>query len=597
MFVLLPTPFSGLTPTFMPHFSSLMALSFRRLYLPSLLLFIGGALLVHFAVSTERSRQELKLRNHVTETVLRQVARMETELNANVYLANGLVAYVTAMREPTAREIQAALKTLFRFGRHLKNIGVAPGNRLTHIYPIEGNQGAIGLYYPDQAAQWLAVQQAIERRVTVLAGPVQLMQGGVGVISRTPVFYDDGRYWGVLSLVLDLESLFKAVQLRPEADGLAFALRGKDGRGAAGATFLGDETLFSRDAVTFTIKVPGGTWQIAARPVAGWQTGLGYLWGLQILGLVLSGLAAFVLYSYQQGRVRLEASEKRIRAFLDTTRDGVVVIDERGLILEFNAGAEHLFGYGADEVLGMPLNQLMPKEDAAVHDQYVAHSHGKQARIMSPARQVKGRRKDGSEVQIEVTVGEACIAGARLHVGVIRDITERQAFEQKLMELATRDSLTGALNRRAFTAEMDSALQLARRHGHPLSLLLMDADHFKKINDSYGHQVGDRVLVSLTALAQTCLRATDRFGRWGGEEFVALLAQTNASQAVEVAERLLAVVRGATLSSDTGVELPIRVSIGLATLSPEVLDAEEMIQHADEALYRAKAAGRDCWRQ
>lgn len=150
---------------------------------------------------------------------------------------------------------------------------------------------------------------------------------------------------------------------------------------------------------------------------------------------------------------------------------------------------------------------------------------------------------------------------------------------------------------RAFTAEMDSALQLARRHGHPLSLLLMDADHFKKINDSYGHQVGNQVLVSLTALAQTCLRATDRFGRWGGEEFVALLPETNAAQAVEVAERLLAAVRGAALASDTGAELPIRVSIGLATLSPEVPDAGKLIQHADEALYRAKAGGRDCWRQ
>lgn len=235
------TLFFGQTSILMPRFSSFMGPSFRRLYLPSLLLFIGGALLVHFAVSTERSRQELTLRNHVTETVLGQVARMETELNANVYLANGLVAYVTAMREPSATEIQAALKTLFQFGRHLRNIGVAPGNRLTHIYPLLGNEGAIGLYYPDQAAQWPAVQQAIERRVTVLAGPVQLKQGGVGVISRTPVFYDDGRYWGVLSLVLDLESLFKAVQLRPEADGLAFALRGKDGQGAAGATFLGDE--------------------------------------------------------------------------------------------------------------------------------------------------------------------------------------------------------------------------------------------------------------------------------------------------------------------------------------------------------------------
>ena len=581
----------------MPRFSSFLNSFFRRLYLPSFLLFSVCILLVHFAVSTERSRQQLKLRNHVTETVLGQVARIETELNANVYLANGLVAYVTAVREPTATEIQAALKTLFQFGRHLRNIGIAPGNRLTHVYPLKGNEGAIGLYYPDQAAQWPAVQQAIERRTTVLAGPVQLKQGGVGLVSRTPVFYEDGRYWGVLSLVLDLESLFKAVQLRPEAEGLAFALRGKDGGGAAGAVFWGDETIFSSDAVTFTIQVPGGTWQIAARPVAGWQTGQGYVWGLQILGLVLSGLAAFVLYFYQQGRLRIEASEKRIRAFLDTTRDGVVVIDERGLILEFNAGAEHLFGYGAGEVLGTSLNQLMPKDDAAVHDQYVAHSRGKHARIMSPARQVKGRRKDGSEVLIEVTVGEASIAGSRLHVGVIRDITERQAFEQKLMELATRDSLTGALNRRAFTAEMDSALQLARRHGHPLSLLLMDVDHFKKINDSYGHQTGDRVLVSLTALAQTCLRATDRFGRWGGEEFVALLPETNAAQAVEVAERLLAAVRGAALASDTGAELPIRVSIGLATLSPEVPDAEKLIQHADEALYRAKAGGRDCWRQ
>ena len=581
----------------MPRFSFFMGSTFRRLYLPSLILFAVCLLLVHFAVSTERTRQESKLRNHVSETLLGLVARIETELNANVYLANGLVAYVTAMREPSATEIQAALKTLFQFGRHLRNIGVAPGNRLTQIYPLKGNEGAIGLYYPDQPAQWPAVQRAIERRTTVLAGPVQLKQGGVGLISRTPVFYEDGRYWGVLSLVLDMDSLFKAVQLRTEADGLAFALRGKDGRGADGAVFFGDETIFARDAVTFTIQVPDGSWAIAARPVVGWQTGQGYLWGLWALGVVLSALAAVTLYFYQQGRVRIEASEKRFRAFLDTTRDGVVVIDDHGLILEFNAGAEKLFGYAAADVLGTTLNQLMPEDDAAVHDQYVVHPSGSQARIMSPARAVKGRRKDGSEVQIEVTVGEARIAGAQLYVGVIRDITERQAFEHKLTELATRDSLTGALNRRAFMEQMDNALQLARRHGHALSLLLMDADHFKKINDSYGHQVGDRALVSLTALAQTCLRTTDRFGRWGGEEFVVLLPETDAGQAVEVAERLLAAVRRATLLTDTGVALSIRVSIGLATLSPEVPDAEKLIQHADEALYRAKAEGRDGWRQ
>lgn len=574
-----------------------MGSTFRRLYLPSLILFAVCMLLVHFAVSTERTRQESKLRNHVSETLLGLVQRIETELNANVFLANGLVAYVTAVREPSATEIQAALKTLSQFARHLRNIGVAPGNRLTQIYPLKGNEGAIGLYYPDLPAQWPAVQQTIERRTTVLAGPVQLKQGGVGLISRTPVFYEDGRYWGLLSLVLEMESLFKAVQLRTEADGLAFALRGKDGRGADGAVFFGDETIFARDAVTFNIQVPGGRWVIAARPVEGWQTGQGYLWGVWALGMVLSALAAVALYFYQQGRLRIEASEKRFRAFLDTTRDGVVVIDDRGLILEFNAGAEKLFGYAAAEVMGTPLNRLMHKEDAAVHDQYVAHPHDGNARIMSPARRVKGRRKDGSEVLIEVSVGQARIAGAQLHVGVIRDITERQAYEDRLTELATRDSLTGALNRRAFMEQMDNALQLARRHGHALSLLLMDADHFKKINDNYGHQVGDQALVSLTALAQTCLRTTDRFGRWGGEEFVVLLPETDATQAVDVAERLLAAVRSATFATDAGVALSIRVSIGLATLSPEVPDAEKLIQHADEALYRAKAEGRDGWRQ
>lgn len=580
----------------MRHFPSRNNKSLQ-LYGPSVLLFLLVVMLVHFAASTERSRQELKLHNQVSEAMLGLVARIETELNANVYLANGLVAYVTAVREPSGRELDAALKTLFQFGRHLRNIGVAPGNRLTHIYPLQGNEAAIGLYYPDTPNQWPAVQQAIERRMTVLAGPLQLKQGGTGLISRTPVFYEHGQYWGILSLVLDLDSLLQAVKLETEDHGVQFALRGKDGQGAAGAAFFGDGTLFDKDAVRLPIRVPGGTWEIGARPVSGWLHGSNYLWQLEILGILCAGLAGCILYFYQQGRLRIEINEKRLRTFLDTTRDGVVVIDAQGLILEFNAAAERMFGYGAAEVLGRSLNCLMPREDALTHDHHLAHPHGSAARAMSPARQVKGRHKNGTEIPIEVTVGEAWIGGERVHVGVIRDITERQAFEQKLMELATRDSLTGALNRRAFLEQMEGALQSSRRHGHGLSVLLIDADHFKQINDTHGHQTGDKVLIHLAGLAQDCLRGTDRFARWGGEEFVALLPETDGGQAVEVAERLLAAVRRASVSSDAGIVVPFRVSIGIASLAGEVADGEKLIQQADEALYRAKAAGRDCWRQ
>lgn len=536
---------------------------------------------------------EQDLRNRVTQNALGFVSRLDAQLNANVFLANGMFTLLTAVPNADDRQLQAALKALYQTGRHVHNVGLAPDNRITHVYPLEGNEAALGLYYPDVPEQWGTVKRAMDSRTTVLAGPVRLRQGGSGLVSRTPVYMEDGSYWGILSLVLNADSLFNAVGLAPEVDGVRYALRGRDGEGAQGDVFMGAPSTFAADAIVIPFGVPGGTWVIAAQPVRGWSTGQGHLVALEAAALTLALALSLGFYSFLQGRLRIQASEQRLRGFMETARDGVIVIDEKGIVLEFNHAAEQLFGYDAQELLGAPLTRLMPAQEAGEHDGHVRQSSREGVRLMGGGRQIVGKRKDGSFFPAEISVGNMQIGEERIFVGVVRDITSRKEYERKLLELATTDALTHVLNRRAFLEEGSTQHQLALRHSRPLSLMMIDADHFKRVNDTYGHHVGDQVLVRLAQVAQDCLRATDRLGRIGGEEFAVLMPETDLARAKAVCERLLQAVRDTRVEADADEPLRFTVSIGIATMAPSSRGIDALLRQADAALYRAKDEGRN----
>ena len=155
----------------------------------------------------------------------------------------------------------------------------------------------------------------------------------------------------------------------------------------------------------------------------------------------------------------------------------------------------------------------------------------------------------------------------------------------RLEALLREDALTGLSNRRAILTQLGGMVSAARRHGHPLSIAIVDVDHFKRVNDTHGHQAGDDVLVATTHAMGAHLRAEDQLGRLGGEEFLILLPDTDADAASHVAEKLRAEVAAAP------ADVPVTVSIGLATWDGET--AEDLLQRADEALYGAKDAGRD----
>lgn len=290
----------------------------------------------------------------------------------------------------------------------------------------------------------------------------------------------------------------------------------------------------------------------------------------------------------------LQASEARARAFMNTARDAVVVINDRQRILEFNPAAERMFGYQGSEVLGQDLSLLMPEEMAELHARQVGESPllegGHQ---MGKGREIQALRRDGSRFPVEVSVGSTLVGSEPVHVGILRDITERKEAEWQLQRLATVDGLTGVFNRRAFMEQGEQMLALARRYDWPLAVLMLDADYFKKVNDSYGHHVGDQLLRLLAERVGAALRSTDILGRLGGEEFGLVLPETGAQGAAELGQRLLRVVREASLPLEDGGVLRFTVSIGGATLEAGDGCLDDLFRRADACLYQAKDGGRD----
>ncbi|UXY16235.1 GGDEF domain-containing protein [Chitiniphilus purpureus] len=169
---------------------------------------------------------------------------------------------------------------------------------------------------------------------------------------------------------------------------------------------------------------------------------------------------------------------------------------------------------------------------------------------------------------------------------------ELKLANERLAEMATTDELTGVTNRREWQRRSAESMMLARRTGEPLSVLMLDLDHFKHVNDTYGHLVGDLILRAVSRACLWSLRTTDHFARWGGEEFVVMLPDTALAEAAQVAEKLrLASARAAVQHDGTAVQ--VTISIGVTALRPADLNLDDLVRRADAALYAAKRAGRN----
>ena len=382
--------------------------------------------------------------------------------------------------------------------------------------------------------------------------------------------------------------------------GLAFQqLAGRSQRSLQGSTARG---LFGAEAgalheaqlqrlqqgggpLCFALRLPQGDqthdYIVSLAPVSDWQG--------EILGV--AGMMQDVSDMKRLERA-LKENEARFRLMVETLpspmllarrSDGTLLFANEAAVLSLGLDARALAEYRAADFW----------QDASQYAELL----GELDRVgLVRGRELRLLRANGEPLWLLASLARTELAGEPALILAFEDITRTKEREAELYSQATTDALTGMTNRRHFLALAQSEMQRAARSKQPWALLMIDLDHFKQVNDNFGHLCGDRVLKEVAAVLQKHLRSIDLLGRLGGEEFAIFLPNSEAAAAREVAERLRQAVQDGDLGAGCATGFPITISVGLFLLghSDTLPDLSTCLARADAALYAAKAAGRNC---
>lgn len=291
-----------------------------------------------------------------------------------------------------------------------------------------------------------------------------------------------------------------------------------------------------------------------------------------------------------QRTAELRESEAVLQRVTGAAQDAIVMIDHQDRVTFWNTAAEKLFGYAHDEILGQPLHPLlmpanMKEQYEAGFSHFIATGKGN---LVDQTTELYARHRDGREFPVDLSLSAVEIKGKWCGIGIIHDISKRKAAEAALQLLADSDTLTGLPNRRKFDEVFAAEIRRAQRYETLLTFVMLDIDHFKAVNDTFGHQIGDYVLVELARIVSAHIRVNDTFARWGGEEFTILAVHCDGEAIRLFADKLR------TLVAEHDFQTVGHLTISLGLTSFQAGDSiESLMERADKALYQAKAGGRN----
>jgi diguanylate cyclase (GGDEF)-like protein/PAS domain S-box-containing protein len=317
---------------------------------------------------------------------------------------------------------------------------------------------------------------------------------------------------------------------------------------------------------------------------------------LTAVGPPFSVVVSFVdVTAARRDAARLAEARRRFELAFDHAPIGVVLVSLEGHLLQVNAALRAMIGYTEEELLATTFQELSVLNDLTPHT--IPLRQVVEGELASHQMEMRYRHKDGSEIWALTTVALVrSDDGKPLHyIGQILDVTERRSLERQLRHQAEHDALTGVANRRVFAAELARQLARERRYGGESSLLMVDLDGFKEINDGMGHAAGDLVLQAVGYLLTARVRDTDLVARLGGDEFAVLLPETPREGAEVLAIDIVQAVRELSVDIGDGREASVTASVGVASSGelPDAADEDTLLAAADVAMYEAKRAGRD----
>lgn len=290
---------------------------------------------------------------------------------------------------------------------------------------------------------------------------------------------------------------------------------------------------------------------------------------------------------------------EHFKAIIDSSDDAIISKNTQGIIASWNNGAEKIFGYTAEEMIGQPMTTVIPVDRGHEEPEFL----GRIASGKSVDHFVTQRlHKDGSLIDVSVTLSpirdsDGKVIGASK---IARDISATVAAEAEIKRLAFFDSLTGLANRRLLHDRLDQVYLRAKRDGISFAALYIDLDNFKQLNDAHGHEAGDRLLKNVALRLMDCIRQSDTASRFGGDEFLIILPGTKNRRYSSdnwPAAIVKKIHRELMKPYDLGFGFyQCTLSIGVYVYDGDAVDAEDVIRMADQAMYSAKRSGKSSYR-
>ncbi len=599
-------------------------------YIPALIVAIAVCFAAILADAQKRQLEEEYLRSFTTEQLGLLQSRLQGNILGNIKLVQGLIATLSLEPDISPERFSELASSLFQEDSQLRNLAIAPDFVVSLTYPLEGNERSIGLDYRKIAAQRVAALRVKETGALVVTGPVELVQGGLGVIARYPLYSgknEDKTFRGIASAVIDLDKLLTVSGFENPDLPIAVALSTKAQDGRVGGMFFETAMPVDTAPVVMSINLGHDVWTLSASPLGGWQQASSSI-GIFRLALVALGFIIVMpmfwvgylmrdrhrhLFALREREDQLETVSQRLQLALDASQVGVFEYDVETDALVWDQRMRDLYSLPADgKVCAFEdwKSALHPEDvDAAVglfsETQEKGSAYITEFRVMTPDGSARHIRAHG--IAYLTPTGGRRIVGANWDV--TRDIqlqadlmrakliaeAQNQALDdaRRVMEHnALHDALTRLPNRRFLDQQLALASIRTEDEG-PLTLLHIDLDRFKDINDTLGHAAGDEVLKNAAAVLRAHVPPEDFLARIGGDEFVLLSRRDPAvTDFAALATRIVRAINEPVTVN--GHDCRIGASVGVATRNEVGESAEQLLVKADLALYEAKRRGRNC---
>lgn len=422
----------------------------------------------------ERTKYLESQRYQLLQTLTNYASELEGVVNSGVVALDSIRSELILSPQIELSTLDARVALLLHNYPHFRHIAIAPDLVIRYVYPLPGNEAIVGVDYRNIPNQLAAIEKTLALSKPVVAGPVNLLQGGTGLVVRVPVILADRRVWGIIAAIMPLEPLLERVRLTGLQQNYYVGLSGRDGEDSTSKLFWGDQQLLQLNKVQVDIKLPVGRWQLhaTAKETPRWLVGpLVWQTPLAVTVIVLLCFALLLL---------------------------------------------------------------------------------------------------------------------------LRMTREREQALYTIAFQATYDPLTNLPNRAVFTEQLSRMIKQAQSSQSRLSLMCIDLDEFKQVNESLGHITGDKLLRAVAERLQLLVGENDLLARLGGDEFVIVSALSSAPEQTElVADRLVQELAKPVLVGEKS--LAVSASIGIAMYPHDGMSHSDLLKHADRAMYAAKQIGRNTY--